>query len=521
MAGAYFLGVDIGTYSSKGVLVSEDGAVSASASVPHEIEMPQPGFYEQDADRVWWHDFVAITRELLLRSGVDPKRIAAVGTSAIGSCVLPVDADGKPLRPAILYGIDTRASEEIKILERELGRETIFQRSGMHLSSQASGPKVYWICRHEPEVFQKTRWFLTSQAYLVLKLTGQASIDIYTAGGYIPLYDVFKREWVKETGSMMGSRDRLPDPMWSATVAGKVTRAAAMETGLAEGTPVIAGTTDAGAEAVSAGVAGVGDMLLMFGSSIFFILRTANFAPTQHFWSANFLEENTYVLTGGMSTAGSLTTWFRDQFAWMELEQERAGGENAYAALAAEAALSPAGSRGLVALPYFAGERTPLHDPAAKGMWFGLNLQHTRGDLYRALLESVAYGIRHNLEVMADEGIQPRRILVNGGGIRNRLWMQIVANVGNLHLAVPDQENGACYGDAFLAAVGAGVFPDLSGIKAWVKIKETINPSPEFHQQYAEYYRIFRELYKANRPLMQELDQLEKRNLGGENETLV
>jgi xylulokinase len=521
MAGAYFVGVDIGTYSSKGVLVHEDGVVAASASVPHGIDMPQPGFYEQDAERVWWHDFIAITRDLLQHSGVDPKRIAAVGTSAIGSCVLPVDGDGNPLRPAILYGIDTRASAEIEILERKLGKEAIFQRSGMHLSSQASGPKVLWIRRHEPQVFQKTRWFLTSQAYLVLKLTGQASIDIYTAGGYIPLYDVFKREWVKETESMVVSRDRLPDPVWSAAVVGKVTYAAALETGLAEGTPVIAGTTDAGAEAVSAGVAGVGDMLLMFGSSIFFILRTTQFAPTQHFWSANFLEENTYVLTGGMSTAGSLTTWFRDQFARVEMEQERAGGPNAYTVLAAEAALTPAGSRGLVALPYFAGERTPLHDPAAKGMWFGLNLKHTRGDLYRALLEGVAYGIRHNLEVMRDEGIQPRQILVNGGGIRNRLWMQIVADVGNQKLAVPDQENGACYGDAFLAAVGAGVFPDLSAIKEWVRIKKTIDPNLETHQQYAEYYRIFRELYTANRPLMDELDYLGKRKIGEEHETLV
>lgn len=521
--GMFFLGVDIGTYSSKGVLVGEDGAVIASHSVPHGMDMPQPGYYEHDAEQVWWHDFVAITRALLDETGVDPKQIAGVGASAIGSCVLPVDAAGTPLRPAILYGIDTRASEEITLLERELGREAIFQRSGMHLSSQASGPKVLWIRNHEPQVFQKTAWFLTSQAYLVLKLTGRASIDVYTAGGYIPLYDVFRREWVEDTERLVTTRERLPEPVWSAEVVGKVCASAARETGLAEGTPVVAGTTDAGAEAVGAGVSSAGDMLLMLGSSIFFILRTGSFEPTQRFWSANFLEENTYVLTGGMSTGGSLTTWFRDQFARVEFENEIDGGPNAYGLLAEEASGSPPGANGLVALPYFAGERTPLHDPAAKGMWFGLSLKHTRGDIYRAILEGVAYGIRHNLDVMAEEGVQPKKIFVGGGGVHNPLWLQIVADVCNVELAIPNQQNGACYGDAFLAAVGSGIFDNMSAVGQWVKVSQTVKPDPENHRIYDSYYSIFRDLYTANQPLMQRLDQVGEKTSqqGGNYETLV
>ncbi len=275
MPKGHWVGVDIGTYSSKGVIVREDGIVVASHIIAHDLEMPRPGFFEHDAERIWWHDFVEIVHSLLQKSGLDPKQIIGIGASAIGSCVLPLDESGQPLRPAILYGIDTRASDEIAFLERELGRDTIFERSGMHLSSQASGPKILWIRNHEPEIFQKTRWFLTSQAYLVYKLTGQASIDVYTAGGYIPLYNVFQRKWVNDAANMITTLEFLPKVYWSAEIVGRVTAGAARVVGLAEGTPVVAGTTDAASEALSAGVADIGDMMLMFGSSIFFILKTA------------------------------------------------------------------------------------------------------------------------------------------------------------------------------------------------------------------------------------------------------
>lgn len=505
MSNRFLVGVDIGTYSSKGVLVKTDGTVVASHTVPHGMDMPKPGYFEHDADQVWWHDFVVITKNLLSSSGIDPKQILGIGTSAIGSCVLPIDENGKPLRPGILYGIDTRASTEIEYLERELGKHEIFRTSGSHLSSQASGPKVLWIRNHEPEIYQKTRWFLTSEAYLVHKLTGKASIDIYTAGGYAPLYDVRSREWISEAAELITPLERLPKAYWSYEIVGEVTAEAAQETGLAEGTPVVAGTTDAAAEAVSAGVAEFGDMMLMFGSSIFFIMKTAELIKTQSFWSSNFLEEGSFAFLGGMSTSGSLTTWFRDQLAHYEIEKEKEGGENAYAVLASLASASPIGSNGLIALPYFEGERTPLHDPKAKGVWFGLSLKHTKGDIYRAILEGVAFGIRHNVEVMGEEGVQPARILAVGGGTKNPLWLQIVADVCNIDLVVPEQQIGASYGDAFLAATGVGLFKDLSEIKQWVRIKETIHPNLESRKLYEINYQIFRDLYASTKHIMHRL----------------
>ncbi|MBN2552567.1 MAG: FGGY-family carbohydrate kinase [Spirochaetales bacterium] len=511
MKGRCLLGVDIGTYSSKGVLVEEDGQVIASHTVQHGIDMPAPGHFEHEADRVWWKDFTEIVRTLLETSGMSPAAIAGIGTSGIGSCVLPVDSRGRPLRPAILYGIDTRAAGEIESLERALGEDEILRISGARLSSQASGPKILWIRQNEPSVYRAARWFLTSQAYLVYRLTGLASIDVYTAGAFAPLFDVRNLRWAEEAARLITPLERLPRTYWSCEIVGTVTSAAAAQTGLAEGTPVIAGTTDAASEAVSAGVSEAGDMMLMFGSSVFFILKTRELRNTERFWSSNFLEPGTFALLGGMSTSGSLTTWFRDRFAREELSQEQAGGENAYALLAREAAESPPGANGLIALPYFAGERTPLHDHRARGMFFGLTLSHTRGDLYRAILEGVGFAVRHNLQTMREEGAEPARLCAVGGGVRNAPWMQAVADIADIELSVPQQQLGASYGDAFMAGVGVGLFGSLAEVGRWVRNGRSIKPDPAAHRRYDPLYRIFRSLYETNKALMHELhDSVER-----------
>ncbi len=510
MGRKYLLGVDIGTYSSKGVLVSKDGEVIAGHVVPHDMRMPYPGHFEHDADGVWWHDFVEIVQALLRKSGIDSREILGIGTSAIGPCVLPIDEKGRPLRPGILYGIDTRSSKEVEHLNQVLGKENVFRKSATHLDSQAAGPKILWIRNNEPHIFEKTRWFLTSQAYLVYKLTGVASIDTYSASGYAPLFDIKDFGWYANVARHITPVERLPKASWSCEIIGEVTDQTARETGLAVGTPVITGTIDAAAEAISAGVAKIGDMMIMFGSSIFFIMKSAELLKTRHFWSANFLEKETFAFMGGMSTSGSLTTWFRDQFAQTEIENEKSGGENAYAALAAEAAGSMPGANGLIALPYFEGERTPLQDPAARGVLFGLSLKHTRGDIYRAILESVAFGIRHNVEVMRKEGVIPKRILAVGGGTQNDLWMQLVSDIVDIELAIPQQLIGASYGDAFMAAVGIGLFRNLTEINCWVKNKKVVSPNPEGYKKYGLNYKIFRDLYKTTKSLMHELSDSQK-----------
>lgn len=510
MAESYLLGVDIGTYSSKGVLVSLDGRVLASHIVPHDMSMPKPGHFEHDADDVWWHDFVLITTNILKETGIDPHQILSVGTSAIGSCVLPIDEEGNPLRPGILYGIDTRAVEEIQQLNEIADSEDIPFLKGLTFTSQTSGPKILWIRNNEPEIYNKTRWFLTSQAYIVYKLTGVPTIDVYTAGGYVPMFDSDSLRWVEEMEKYVTKIDRLPDFYWSHEVVGKVTKEAAEETGLAEGTPVIAGTTDAASEAISAGLAYVGDLMIMFGSTIFFVQKTEKLIKPKCFWAANYMSEGSYVFLGGMSAAGSLTRWFLNEFGHPERKAEEEGGLNAYAALAKLADESVPGANGLVALPYFEGERTPLHDPKARGVLFGLSLKHTRADIYRAILEAVAYGIRHNIDGMRAEGVRAKRILAVGGGTKNLAWMQIVADVAGISMSIPAQSIGASYGDAFMAGLGVGVFKDYADISKWVRMEHVIEPKLENKAVYDQNYEIFLDLYKSTQPLMHRLSELKR-----------
>jgi len=506
----YLLGIDIGTYESKGVLTTEAGEVVASAAVGHELAIPRPGWAEHDADGVWWGDFVAICRQLLAASRVDPRAIRGVGVSAIAPCVLPIDRAGRPLRPGILYGIDTRATAEITALEEALGRERIFATSVQHLSSQAAGPKILWIRNHEPEVFAAAATFLTGSAYLVFRLTGERIIDHYTATAFAPLYDVHNRRWSAEMAAPITPLEKLPRLIWTIEVAGEVTAEAAAETGLAPGTPVTAGTADAAAEALSAGLCRPGDLMVMYGSSLFFIQKTDRLAPTERLWSAVFFEPDTYAVAAGMSTSGSLTRWFRDNFAPLELAAEREGGPNAYAALAELAAASPRGANGLILLPYFSGERTPIHDPDARGLIVGLTLAHTRADVYRALLEGVGFGIRHNIEAMREEGVPPRRILAVGGGTRNALWLQIVSDIAGIEQYIPRQHYGACYGDAFLAGVGTGLFPDTTHAADWTEYAQVIRPDEAARREYEPYYELYREAYENARPIMHRLARLNR-----------
>jgi xylulokinase len=509
MATSCLLGVDIGTYSSKGVLVdSETGIVISEHTIEHALSMPKPGWVEHDPDQTWWGEFVSICREVLSRSGSQPEHIKGVGVSGIGPCVLPVDGSGNPLRQAILYGIDTRASEEIAFLEKSLGREDIFKHSATHLSASANGPKILWIKNHEPEVYARTRWFLSSQSYIVLKLTGRAVMDHYTASSYGPLIDVEKMQWREGMDDLITPIQNLPDMAWSCEIAGTVTTQAAQQTGLKEGTPVIVGTMDAASEAISAGVAEFGDMMMMFGSSNSFILKTDRLVPTDSFWALNWLERGTFAFVAGMSTVGSLTRWFRDNLAPLELADQNASGNNAYAALAELLKDSPPGANGLVALPYFSGERTPIYDPNARGVLFGLTLKHTRADIYRALLESVGFGIRHNVDGMRAASVYPKRILAVGGGTRNLAWMQMISDIAGIEMAIPSEQMGSSYGDAFLAGVGVGLFSGLSEIQKWVPYTHYLTPDPEVSAAYQPLYRIYRELYNQTRGLMSELSSL-------------
>jgi xylulokinase len=494
----HYLGIDIGTFESKGVLVDERGEVVASAARPHKMLVPQPGWAEHRPNEDWWGDFAHISRKLIADSGVAPASIRAIGASAIGPCMLPVDRDGEPLMNGVLYGVDTRSAAEIAELTERIGEDTLLDRCGNALTSQSIGPKILWLRRNRPEAFAKTHKILTSTSFLVHRLTGRYVIDHYTAANSSPLYIVDKLGWSDELANDIVDLDRLPDLAWSTDIVGEVTAKAADETGLVAGTPVIAGTVDAAAEALSVGVLEPGDMMMMYGSTIFIIMITAERVRDPRLWYAPWLFPGQHASMSGLATSGTLTHWFRDQFA-------RDLGDDAFATLAAEAEASPPGAKGLVVLPYFSGERTPIHDPQAKGVIFGLNLTHTRGDLYRALLEGIAAGTNHIVDTYLEAGQDPRTVLAVGGGTRNRVWAQATSDISGRTQVVRTRTTGASYGDAFLAALAVGDV-NRDAIRDWNPAASEFRPDPANAETYLRQYEIFRNLYADTKDLMHALD---------------
>jgi xylulokinase len=486
------LGIDIGTFESKGVLVDAHGRITAQASRPHKMLVPRAGWAEHRAEEDWWGDFVHITRDLLSQSGLDPRAIKAVAASAIGPCMLPVDADGKPLMNGVLYGVDTRATDQIAALNARIGDATIHQRCGNALTSQSVGPKILWLKETEPELYARTAKVLTATSYLTWKLTGDYVIDHYTAANFSPLYDVARQDWTADLAPEIIPLDKLPRLMWSTEIAGHVSAKAAAETGLATGTPVTCGTIDAAAEAISVGVQAPGEMMMMYGSTIFIIQVTARPVRDPRLWYAPWLFPGRHASMAGLATSGTLTHWFRDQLAR----------DTDFATLTAEASQSPKGAKGLICLPYFSGERTPIHDPLARGAFFGLNLTHTRADMFRAVVEGIAAGTAHVLETYAEAGASPDRVLAVGGGTKSALWLQATSDFGQVPQDVSEKTIGASYGDAFLAALAVGVV-QAADILAWNPVASTVRP--ETVPAYARQYPLWKRLYAQTRDLMHAL----------------
>jgi xylulokinase len=482
------LGIDIGTFESKGVLVDEGGTILASATSPHKMIVPRPGWAEHRADQDWWGDVTRITRALLAQPGITASRIAAVAISAIGPCMLPVDAAGAPLMNGVLYGVDTRASAQIAALNAQVGADVILARCGNALTSQSVGPKILWLKETHPELYAKTAKVLTSTSYVTWKLTGAYVIDHYTAANFSPLYDVGKLAWTDDLAPGILPLDRLPRLMWSTDIAGHVTPEAAAATGLVAGTPVTCGTIDAAAEAVSVGAMNPGDMMLMYGSTVFVIHVTARPVRDARLWYAPWLFPGAHASMAGLATSGTLTHWFRDQLAH----------DADFAILSAEAAASPKGAKGLLCLPHFSGERTPIHDPLARGAFFGLDLTHTRGDLFRAAVEGIACGTAHILDTCRAAGAFPTRILAVGGGTQNAVWMQATSDLCALPQMVCEKTLGASFGDAFLAACAVGITaPDE--IARWNPVDRTVQPDAV--PAYARQYPLWKALYTQTRDI--------------------
>lgn len=492
------LGIDIGTSSSKAVLATPGGEIVATAERAHELSLPKPGYAEHDAESIWWDDLLFLCGELLSEQG-RANRVAGVCVSGIGPCLLAADVSGEPLRPAILYGVDTRATREVEDLTERYGEDEILARCGSNLSSQALGPKLLWLYRNEPEVWRKMHYMLMASSFAVHRLTGEYVLDHHSASQCDPMYDIQRGDWIQEWAGEIAPGLELPRLLWPSETAGEVTREASEITGIPRGTPVAAGTIDAWAESASAGVREPGDLMLMYGTTLFFVEVVSE--PKRHptLWGTAGLYEGSRNLAAGMSTSGALTGWLKE-----------IAGDATYETLVGEAAEVTPGSKGLVALPYFAGERTPIMDPDARGLIVGLTLSHGRSHLYRAMLEATAYGIRHILETMAEAGGGGQRLVAIGGGTRGGLWTQIVSDITGKAQELPRYTIGAAHGDALLAGISGGLAtPD--SVTSWNPVESVREPAPENREIYEELYGIYRELYPATRDQMHALARLQTR----------
>ena len=509
MATDLLMGIDVGTYETKGVLVTPTGGVVATEVMPHELIFPRAGWAEHDPEKTWWGDVTHVSKALLATDGVSPDQIKGVGISAIGPDVLPMDENFQPLRNGILYGVDTRAVDEIGEMNDRFGEDHVFNSCANALSSQATGPKILWIKKNEPEVYAKARWFCDATTFIVARLTGRVVVDHFSAGSHHPMYDPWKHDWNDEFLEGIVSREQLPELAWSHELAGEVTEWAAEETGLAVGTPVSVGTIDAGAEALSVGVTQPGEMMLMYGSTIFIIQVTDNDqARDERLWAAPYLFPGTWCLLAGMATSGALTRWFRDSFAAELVAAEEAGGEAAYSVLTREASEAAPGAGGVIVLPYFSGERTPINDPRAKGLIFGLSLTHTRGDLFRATLEGMGHGIKQHVDMFTEIGAPPHTIQAVGGGTKNPVWLQSVSDISGVPQKVAPLTVGASYGDALLAAIATGLVSGPEAIGDWQGEGSVVTPNPELAPTYAPLHEAYTTLYHATKEQMHALHEL-------------
>lgn len=483
------LGVDVGTSSAKAVVVTRDGRVLGEGQAAYGLSTPKPQHAEQEAE-AWWGGLLGAVRAALEASGIAGEEVAALGVSALyGGSGVPVNAGFRPLAPALIW-MDRRATEESAWILKEIGLERLFSVTGNGADPYYGFTKLLWIRRHWPEVWAETRYFLPPGSFLVQRLTGEVAVDHVTAGNLGGLYDLGQRTWSAPLAEALGiPLERLPQKLIPPTEpAGHLQGEAAQLLGLSPGIPVFSAGIDAAVATLSAGVVGPGPHVAMLGTSMCWGLVSPEFPKTPALVSMPYvLEPERLVYTfGGAATAGAAVAWF--QGLWAE-------GIN-LSALEQEAARVPAGSEGLVFLPYLMGERSPLWDPKARGVFAGLSLAHTRGHLYRAVLEGLAYALRHNLDTALEAGYRVEgEMRVVGGGARNPLWMQILADVTGYPLRAVPEGGEAALGSAMVAALGLG-WAKAEELPAWLSGLEQRVFLPSEGEEYREGYARYLELYR-------------------------
>jgi xylulokinase len=496
----YFLGIDVSTTSSKALLIDASGEVAVVASSPHTLQTPRPLWSEQDPGE-WWQAASTSIRLVLEKAGIGGENVAAIGLTGQMHGLVLLDDAGRVLRPAILWN-DQRTQAQCDEIQARIGRQRFIEITGNVALTGFTAPKILWVKENEPEVFARAKHVLLPKDYVRFRLTGEYAMDKADGAGTV-LFDLKLRDWSGEVLDALGiDRAWMPRTFEGPEFTGRVSAEAAAVTGLKAGTPVAAGGGDQAAQAVGVGAVQPGIVGLTVGTSgvVFATTPAALVEPEGRLHAFCHAVPGMWHFMGVMLSAAGSLQWYRDALApGMSFDE-----------LLQEAECVPAGSEGLLFLPYLSGERTPHPDPLARGAFVGLTLRHGRAHITRAVLEGVAFGLKDAFTLIQSAGLGAiTQVRASGGGTKGALWRQILASVLEAELVTVNTSEGAAFGAALLAGVGAGAWADVpSACEQTIRITGQTHPIAGQVEAYRKAYPLYRQLYPALRASFAELGTL-------------
>lgn len=483
------LGIDIGTTAIKMILVSSIGDILGVWSSPHDLLSPQQGFAEEDTT-IWEQHLYSLLQTIA--RDVDVSIIKAIGVTGMVPTLIPLGKSGKPLMHSIQQN-DIRSEQEIDELSQLIDPHWFFGKTGNRVNQQHLFPKVFWISRHRPEVYAQICHLMGSYDYISYLLTGTMHVERNWAleSG---MWDIHNNCWLQDILNL-GKVDAnwLPPVVDPTDIVGTTTEDIALRTGIPSGIPVVAGTADHVASAFCTGARKSGDLVLKLGGAGDILLATGSLVTDDRmFVDYGCTEFVPYLLNGCTASSGSMLKWFQKEFSFSDFVQMDKEAES----------ISP-GSDGVLILPYFLGEKTPIFDVHAKGIIYGLSLSHTKIHVYRAMLEAVAFSFKHHLEVFEALGLPINRVFITNGGSKSTLWRSIMADVVGHDLKYVKDNPGSCLGASFLGGIGAGIMTEKIA-DAFLQHTIDIPYSPERNELYKGRYQKYKDLYKALKPLFHE-----------------
>jgi xylulokinase len=488
-----FLGLDIGTTSTIGILIRLPDKVLAIATKLVTLSSRHPGWAEEDPQE-WWANIRALIPELLSRARLRPTDISGIGVTGMLPAVVLLDRAGKLLRPSIQQS-DGRCSAEVADFAADIDEEDFIQIAANGINQQLVGCKLRWLEKNEPKVFAKIGTVFGSYDYINFRLTGKRAIERNWAleAGFVDISTHSLSDRLIALAHV--SKDVVPEKIDSHSVLGHLTEEAAVETGLPAGVPVIGGAADLIASCLAAGLTKPGDVLLKFGGSVDILIATDQMAPDRRMYLDYHLVPGLYVPNGCMASGGSALNWFVEKFAGGERKAAERAGLSVHQHLDQLAVQTPAGAEGAFIIPYFLGEKTPIHDPFARGTISGLSFNHGLAHIWRALLEGFGYAIRHHIEVLNEIGYITARFMASDGGASSQVWMQIVSDILQEPVERLEGHPGSCLGAAWVAAIGTGATADWHGVTRFVRPGAIVFPNASNASVYNAGYRQFRETY--------------------------